>query len=195
MTTKTIYVLMSLIAVAALAASLEVTNNPKVTKNPPAVHGTSFAVETTIDLEGFLVDLQNYKSDFKSFYDKLFKLYHSSSGHDLKVLGEALSYSGEIDTTLESIPTIMILAGATKSQRDAVLIVQNWIDHAKSSMTMRSYFIQRMVDDPGLDSSTAEMMELLKRQLEGYQNFLNRMKRALVRTDAVPVSQPAETSR
>ena len=190
MNTKPIYVVLSLIAVAAVAASLEMTPQPSSSRstNPSA---KTITIDSNINIQELTSELQIFKKDFKMFYDKLFKFYHSSSGQNLKVLGEAVSYATEMDTTLENVPTIIILTGMAKNPHDALLLAQNWVERTKASMDMHLYFIHRMENDPSISSETAEMINDLNHQIDLYQAFLSNLNQSLVGAAGTRTSEPS----
>ena len=110
---------------------------------------------------------------------------------NLKILGEAVSYAAEIDTTLEAVPTVILLAGMAKNSRDATLIAQNWIERTRSNMDMHLYFIHRLTNDSEINSATAELMEALSHQVDDYQGFLSRLNQSFVDTGDLRAAQHA----
>lgn len=183
MNTKPIYVVLSLVAVAAVAASLEIT--PRQPPSHSASKARIISLDSHMDLGEITDQLQMLKQDFRLFYDKLFKLYRASSGQNLKVLGEALSYAVEIDTTLDQIAPLLILNEMAQNPREASLIVQNWIDKTKASMDMHLYFIHRMENDSAINSETAQIMVELNQHIDRYQAFLSEFNKSLVAASIV----------
>ncbi len=195
MNTKTIYVLLSLIAVAAVATSLEITYPSKSGQRSAAVRGKSSEIEPGLDLENSLEDFQVFKREFKDFHEDLFKCYRSASGHNLKVLGEAVSYSGEIDTTLDTLPTILLLSEMAKNTKESLLITQSWVERTKTNMEMHLYFIRRMANDSGIDSKTSEIVDRLSHQVDAYQELLGNLNQSLTDIGAARKASQNLTAR
>ena len=172
MGSRIVSILLYIIAAGAVITCAYVSSHHKEISVKPLEIVPASKISSVTSHPVMLKRIESLDNKFQDFYKDLFKSYRTSSGHTLKVLGEAVSYAGEIQIGLQTLPVFLTLAGEGEGSQKSAHSIQNWLDHSRSDMDMRIYFVNRMVSDTQMDPNVQSLLNHFENYIDTYQKIL-----------------------